>query len=92
MVVCVGGLVDLNLSLHLFSAGRYELKGAKYIEKLPAGKHSTKGLGRTAPDPEGLKTRDDGVAVPMGKALPSVVSNSALLYNEYPVGVMGHGR
>ena len=30
-----------------------ELTGAKHIKKLPAGKHSTKGLGQTEPDEDG---------------------------------------
>ena len=71
---------------------RYELTHSKYIEKLPAGKHSTKGLGRTAPHPSGLKTLEDEVVIPMGKGSPSPVTNSALLYNEYPcVCVCGGG-
>ena len=34
----------------------YELKQSKYVEKLPAGKLATKGLGGTAPDPAGNVT------------------------------------
>ncbi len=66
---------------------RYELTGAKYVEKLPAGKHSTKGLGMTAPDPASTYTTPEGVAIPMGKGMQSSVSNTSLLYNEYPLCV-----
>uniref|UniRef100_A0A667ZY40 Poly [ADP-ribose] polymerase n=1 Tax=Myripristis murdjan TaxID=586833 RepID=A0A667ZY40_9TELE len=48
----------------------HELKKASHITKLPKGKHSVKGLGRTAPDPAATVSLD-GVQV--------------LLYNEYIV-------
>ena len=64
---------------------RYELKNAKYIEKLPKGKHSTKGLGKTAPDPANTYTTPEGVAIPMGKGMQSSITNTSLLYNEYPL-------
>lgn len=62
-----------------------ELFHAKYVEKLPKGKHSTKGLGQTEPDPKGVKTLHN-IEVPAGKAVrnPSITSSS-LLYNEYIV-------
>jgi poly [ADP-ribose] polymerase len=63
---------------------RYELKAADYIKKLPKGKHSTKGLGRTEPDPKGSVLRSDGVEVPAGKGIPASCSDVSLLYNEYP--------
>ncbi|KAL3682512.1 hypothetical protein R1sor_000534 [Riccia sorocarpa] len=53
-------------------------------DKLPPGKLSTKGVGGTAPDPAQIKTLDDGVVVPMGKA-KSGDRNGSLLYNEYIV-------
>ncbi|XP_009617761.1 poly [ADP-ribose] polymerase 1 isoform X1 [Nicotiana tomentosiformis] len=63
----------------------YELKKAKYIDKPPKGKHSTKGLGKTVPESsEFVKWRDE-VVVPHGKPVPSNVKNSELLYNEYIV-------
>ena len=31
---------------------RYEKKHSEYVEKLPTGKHSTKGLGKTHPNPK----------------------------------------
>ncbi|KAB1208820.1 Poly [ADP-ribose] polymerase 1 [Morella rubra] len=63
----------------------YELKKAKYIEKPPGGKHSTKGLGKNVPEEsEYVKWRDD-IVVPCGKPVPSNVKASELLYNEYIV-------
>ena len=58
---------------------------AEYVTKLPAGKHSTKGMGRTMPDPSGYKTLESGAVLPMGKSTISGVSNTSLLYNEYPL-------
>jgi poly [ADP-ribose] polymerase len=63
----------------------YELKNAEYVEKLPDGKHSTFGMGKTMPDKADAHTTDDGVTVPFGKGVKSGVANSALLYNEYIV-------
>ncbi|CAH0393176.1 unnamed protein product [Bemisia tabaci] len=63
----------------------YENKQAKYIEKLPDGKHSCMGVGQTEPDPAKTYRREDGVEVPLGKGVPSKVKNSALLYNEFIV-------
>ncbi|XP_039269984.2 poly [ADP-ribose] polymerase 2-like [Styela clava] len=54
--------------------------------KLPKGKHSTKGLGREEPDPQGYHTMDCGTLAPLGK--PKAVSdntNRYLMYNEYIV-------
>ncbi|KAK8406811.1 hypothetical protein O3P69_007397 [Scylla paramamosain] len=63
----------------------YERLGAEYVEKLPANKHSTKGLGRTCPDPKATIKVEDGVEVPLGKGITSGVKNTSLLYNEYIV-------
>lgn len=61
-----------------------ELKQARYVEKLPSGKHSCKGLGGTHPDPSVVK-KIDGIEVPVGKGVPaSGAKKSSLLYNEYP--------
>ena len=76
--VCIGIPV-------LDSCYRYELTHSKYVDKLPAGKHSTKGLGRTAPDPDGHCLSDD-VVIPCGKGSSTSISNTSLLYNEYPIG------
>jgi hypothetical protein len=43
-----------------FPYGRYEVTQAEYVEKLPKGKLSTKGLGVHAPDMAGAVTLDDG--------------------------------
>lgn len=63
----------------------YERTGADYIEKLPKGKHSTKGVGRTHPDPSQTIKLEDGVEVPLGKGVTADVSRTSLLYNEYIV-------
>ena len=62
----------------------YERTQAEYVEKLPKGKHSTKGLGRTEPDPSAAKNLN-GVEVPLGKGVTDNNKGSALLYNEYIV-------
>ena len=49
---------------------------------LPASKHSTFGVGQTAPAKDAAETTDDGVMIPLGKGGPSGASSS-LLYNEY---------
>ena len=36
----------------------YEARKAEYVEKLPTGFHSTKGLGKTAPDATNVKEID----------------------------------
>lgn len=63
----------------------YELKKAEHVTKLPAGKHSCKGLGKTGPDPDGNKVLKDGTVVPMGVGKSTDVKSSSLLYNEYIV-------
>ena len=85
-----------NLEFHIFinytqmlcvcvCVCRCELTHSKYVDKLPAGKHSTKGLGRTAPTTDGHKTTEEGVVIPMGKGSSTAVDNTSLLYNEYPI-------
>ena len=51
--------------------------------KLPPNKHSTKGCGRTQPDPKTYRDLD-GVTVPVGKGVNSSHSGG-LFYNEYIV-------
>ena len=66
-------------------------------DKLPSGKHSTKGIGNTYPNEKGyfelfvavysfrIKIfREDGTVVPCGEPTQST-ANSSLLYNEYIV-------
>ncbi|XP_073951356.1 poly-(ADP-ribose) polymerase [Choristoneura fumiferana] len=61
-----------------------ECTAASYIEKLPAGKHSTWGVGRTQPDPAQTLTLDCGTVVPLGTPVANPI-NTALLYNEFIV-------
>merc|ERR1719221_1979660 len=58
-----------------------------HADQLPKGKLSTKGCGRTAPDPAGSVTWGDGVVVPCGKQqdVSSQVTGGSLMYNEYIV-------
>lgn len=65
----------------------YERTRADYIEKLPSGKHSTKGAGMTMPDPSQSIQNSEGVEIPLGKPVKQFDDNSktTLLYNEYIV-------
>eukprot|EP00049_Salpingoeca_infusionum_P016729 m.345280 g.345280 ORF g.345280 m.345280 type:complete len:1053 (-) comp16140_c0_seq2:7529-10687(-) len=64
----------------------YERTSAEYVTKLPAGKHSTFGMGKTAPTASQTISIDDGeVSVPLGKGKASGVSRSSLYYNEFIV-------
>lgn len=63
-----------------------EKKSADYqANLLPAGKHSTKGVGGTTPNMAQVKMLDGDVTVPLGKPQPSNVDGAYLLYNEYIV-------
>ncbi|XP_044593172.1 poly [ADP-ribose] polymerase [Cotesia glomerata] len=63
----------------------YERYQADYIEKLPKGKHSTFGKGRTGPDPNQACKKDD-VEIPCGPPVDQdIPGNASLLYNEYIV-------
>nr|XP_055057622.1 poly [ADP-ribose] polymerase 2 isoform X2 [Misgurnus anguillicaudatus] len=68
--------------------GVNELLDSNYeADKLPFGKHSTKGLGQTAPDPNNHVILD-GATVPMGPCVKTGVGQRggySLLYNEYIV-------
>lgn len=57
---------------------------AEHVAELPSGKHSTKGIGKTGPDPSEAVEREDGVIVPMGSLVTDELK-SDLLYNEYIV-------
>ena len=68
----------------------YERLAAEYGAPKSAArqrKHSTLGLGRTAPDPQGTTplVGDPSVAVPMGRAKRTKVEGGSLLYNEMVV-------
>ncbi|XP_034661708.1 poly [ADP-ribose] polymerase isoform X1 [Drosophila subobscura] len=62
-----------------------ECTAAKYVTKLPKDKHSCYGHGRTMPNPKETYMRDDGVEIPLGKAVTDENFKSSLLYNEYIV-------
>ncbi|XP_003381097.1 poly [ADP-ribose] polymerase [Trichinella spiralis] len=47
----------------------YELTESEFLTKLPRGKHSVKGLGMNVPNPAQVEIIDDGVVVPLGKAI-----------------------
>jgi len=66
-----------------------ELTDAKNVKKLPKGKHSVKGIGRTAPNEETFITCDDGLVIPSGVPTEADLSRfdnyTSLMYNEYIV-------
>eukprot|EP00064_Thunnus_orientalis_P008492 superscaffoldBa00001010_g8515 len=76
--------VGLLLLAEVALGNMHELKKASHITKLPKGKHSVKGLGRTAPDSSAAVTLD-GVQVPLGKGVHTNIDDTSLLYNEYIV-------
>lgn len=63
----------------------FECPAAKYITELPKGKHSTKGCGKTYPNPAESHFDGDGVEYPIGKAVTDAKLKSSLLYNEFIV-------
>lgn len=63
-----------------------EYTTANYVTKLPSGKHSVKGIGKSFPDPKQSFKREDGVEIPLGTAIQNgEVKRTSLLYNEYIV-------
>ncbi|XP_069116799.1 poly [ADP-ribose] polymerase 1-like [Argopecten irradians] len=77
--------VGIMLLCEVALGNMYERFGADYINKLPKGKHSCKGVGMTCPDPTGSHTLPDGTVIPMGKGIASTQGRSSLLYNEFIV-------
>ncbi|CEM03092.1 unnamed protein product [Vitrella brassicaformis CCMP3155] len=64
----------------------HELCNADYnADRLPAGKLSTKGLGRSYPDPSGFISLPNGVKVPACDAVETNRPDLVLQYNEYIV-------
>ncbi|XP_049866080.1 poly [ADP-ribose] polymerase [Pectinophora gossypiella] len=61
-----------------------ECRQSEMITKLPAGQHSTWGIGRTQPDPKMNRVLDDGTIVPLGKPVQNK-GQTSLLYNEFIV-------
>ncbi|CRK91707.1 CLUMA_CG005353, isoform A [Clunio marinus] len=84
---CTNSSNDVGLMLlsEVALGDSLELTRSSYVESLPSGKHSTKGMGTTFPDPQQAHTRSDGVVVPMGKPVTDKKLQSSLLYNEYIV-------
>ncbi|XP_040286523.1 poly [ADP-ribose] polymerase 1 [Bufo bufo] len=79
-----GNPIGLILLGEVALGNMHELKAAAHIAKVPKGKHSVKGLGRTAPDPAAT-VQLEGVDVPLGKGVSTNVPDTSLLYNEYIV-------
>ncbi|KAE8600352.1 hypothetical protein XENTR_v10013202 [Xenopus tropicalis] len=79
-----GNPIGLILLGEVALGNMHELRAASHITKLPKGKHSVKGLGRTAPDPSAT-VKLDGVDVPLGKGSATNITDASLLYNEYIV-------
>ncbi|XP_062406361.1 poly [ADP-ribose] polymerase 1 [Sardina pilchardus] len=76
--------VGLILLADVALGNMHELKKASHVTKVPKGKHSVKGVGRTAPDPSAT-VKLDGVDVPLGKGSTTNIEDTSLLYNEYIV-------
>ncbi|XP_057679588.1 poly [ADP-ribose] polymerase 1-like [Corythoichthys intestinalis] len=76
--------VGLLLLAEVALGNMHELKEASHVTKLPKGKHSVKGLGKTAPELSAATTLD-GVQVPLGKGVNTNIDDTSLLYNEYIV-------
>ncbi|KAK2490421.1 hypothetical protein MC885_019038 [Smutsia gigantea] len=79
-----GDPVGLILLGEVALGNMYKLKHASHISKLPKGKHSVKGLGKTTPDPSASITVD-GAEVPLGTGISSCVSDTCLLYIVYDI-------
>ncbi|KAK2177762.1 hypothetical protein NP493_581g01048 [Ridgeia piscesae] len=77
--------VGLLMLCEVALGNMYELKHSEYVTKLPKGKHSTKGCGKTGPDPAGSYVTPDGVTIPKGHGVETKVKDTSLLYNEYIV-------
>ncbi|XP_037073152.1 poly [ADP-ribose] polymerase 1-like [Pollicipes pollicipes] len=70
----------------------YEKKSSEYVTKLPTGKHSTKGLGKTCPNPKESHFTEGKVEIPLGKPSKSKITDTSLLYNEYIVYDVGQAH
>lgn len=80
-----GNNVGLMLLSEVALGDCHDLTQPKYVEKLPAGKHSVKGVGKTQPNPkEAIKTEND-IIVPLGKLKTNNKLQTSLLYNEFIV-------
>lgn len=63
----------------------YERLNADYITKLPAGYHSTHGVGLQTPSRKGYVTLPDGAVVPMGNLESRPGHTGSLQYDEFIV-------
>lgn len=82
--------IGLMLLCEVALGNMHEKTQAEYIEKLPPGKHSCKGIGATHPDPDHSVVIEDGVEVPLGPGKPMLERRqTSLLYNEYIVYDVG---
>ncbi|XP_070578606.1 poly [ADP-ribose] polymerase 1-like [Ptychodera flava] len=73
--------IGLMLLCDVALGNMYEIPHTEYMEKAPAGKHSTRGIGRIEPDPK-QSVKKDGYLVPYGKPKSTGVGRS---YNEFIV-------
>ena len=62
----------------------YEARKAEYVEKLPTGFHSTKGLGKTAPDATNVKEIDGATVCRVEQLL--IVLDFSFPLLQVPVG------
>lgn len=75
LLLCEVALGEMDEKLH-----------ADYVEKLPKGKNSVWGKGKTMPDPEKSVITKHGVEIPCGPAMKvDLPQKSSLLYNEFIV-------
>ena len=75
LLLCEVALGNMNEKLH----------SDYYAGNLPPGKNSTKGVGRTFPDPKNQIKLDDGAIIPMGPGISENIPGSHLQYNEFIV-------
>jgi poly [ADP-ribose] polymerase len=71
LLLCEVALGNMNEKLH----------ADYYAANLPADKHSTKGLGRVAPEAKNEIKTKDGVVIPMGPGEPTGIMGTHLQYN-----------
>lgn len=78
---------DIYAHSSLFSPSLLSsLSLTRYMDKPPNGYHSTKGIGRMQPDPEGTYITAGGVVIPTGRPVKSSDNPlTSLHYNEYIV-------
>ena len=75
LLLCEVALGNMNEKLH----------ADYHAANLPSDKHSTKGMGRTGPDPKNWTMMKDGVVIPMGPGGPTGTMGTHLAYNEFIV-------